>query len=140
MVELISKDEFTGEKLLEIYKQAYYDANLGSDGSIVLVIDGLRVIAKVESAPRFLMTLACGITVKPQATRQQVLEFCNRINDKLIMVRACYPEAASTPVLWLDHCIDTEAGVTAEEMIDETRRFVKIIPSIPPHDTEGLLG
>ena len=139
LVELISKEELTTEKLLDIYRRAYMDAELDTDGDIKLRVEGINVFAKVEPAPRYMMRLYCGFGLKPHATRPQILEFCNRINDKLIMVRAYYPESAPMPVLFLDHYLDTEAGVTAEEIVDETRRFVKVFVSIPPLDTDGIL-
>ena len=74
------------------------------------------------------------------ATREQVLELCNRVNDSLVMIRACYPKIATTPVVYLDYHIDTETGISPEEIIFETRQFQKVAMGIVPLDTDGILA
>jgi hypothetical protein len=86
-----------------------------------------------------MMKLWCLCRANPEATRQDVLELCNRINDRLIMVRASYSEGAQAPVVVFDWYTDTQAGVTGEAIVDETRRFVNIFPAIWPLDTENIL-
>ncbi|HEU0305192.1 MAG TPA: YbjN domain-containing protein [Gaiellaceae bacterium] len=139
VAEVISKEALTTERLLEIYKHAYMDAQIDSDGDVALTIDGFKLFAKVEPEPKFMTAIRCGFSLKPEATREQVLELCNRINDRLILIRASYPEAAPAPMLWLDHYTDTEAGLTAEEVVDLTRRFVTVFASIPPLDTDSIM-
>jgi hypothetical protein len=42
-------------------------------------------------------------------------------------------------VVVFDWYTDTQAGVTGEAIVDETRRFVNIFPAIWPLDTENIL-
>jgi hypothetical protein len=69
-----------------------------------------------------------------------VLELCNRINDGLVMLRASCPAAFRTPALWLDHDLDIESGVTAEDIVSETRRFRTVISAVPAVDLEKVLN
>ncbi len=137
--ELYTKEEFTTEMLDEVYKRAFMDPHVEENGEVKIVVGGVKVYAKVEGDPRFLLRLTAVYGVKPDATRQQVLELCNRVNDKLILVRACYPEIATSPMLWIDHYLDTTAGLTAEEAVDETRRFASVCSGIGMHDVENIL-
>ena len=139
VMELISKEELTQEKLLEIYKQAFIDAHIETD-KVAIVLEGFKMFAVVEPEPRFNMRLWSGFTCKPTATREQVLELCNRVNDSLVMIRACYPKVVTMPVVYLDYYIDTETGISPEEIIFETRQFAKVAMGIVPLDTDGILA
>lgn len=133
---LISKDEFNNELLLEIFRQAFMDPHRDTDGDLYLIIDGIRIYPSADD--RGVMRVYALFGTKPQTTRQQIVELSNRINDGLMFIRACAPAAVPTGLL-LDHYIDTNAGVTALEVVDEVRRFRSLVASIPPLDTENIL-
>jgi hypothetical protein len=138
--ELISKDELTAAKLMELYQHGYFNVSLDPDGEVRLIIDGITMFA-IPEPQRTLLRMRIGLNVKPNATRQQVLELCNRVNDGLIFIRASLPAAmAPRLVLILDHYIDTAAGVTGLEVIDETKRVRSVLNSIPPLDTDHILA
>jgi len=139
VLEVITREELTIPKLLEVYKQAYMPAEIGSDGDLKLELDGMKVFVKVEVEKKILRLYALFGT-KPGTTRQQVLELCNRINDGLVMLRASCPAAFPTPVLWLDHDLDIESGMTAEDIVSETRRFRSVIVAVPGVNTEQILA
>lgn len=139
VLDIISTDDLTIARLTEIYKGAYIDAEVGADGDIKLQLDGLKVFVKVEQTKKILRLYSL-FSAKPGTTRQQMLELCNRINDGLVMVRASCPAAFPQPALWLDHDLDTEAGLTGLEVVDETRRFRTIFLNIPPLDTDHILA
>lgn len=138
-MDVITKDDLTIARLLEIYKGAYMGGEVGADGDIKLEMEGLKVFVKVEPAKKILRMYSL-FGAKPGTTRQQMLELCNRINDGLVMLRASCPAALPQPALWLDHDLDTEAGMTSLEIVDETRRFRTIFTNIPPLDTEHILA
>ncbi len=138
VLEVIGLDELTGSKLLEIYQNAYIDAQLDPDGDIRISLDGLKIFVSVDQGKK-VMRLFTMFGAKPGTARQQLLELCNRINDGLLMIRATYPSALPTPALLLDHYVVTEAGLTGLEIVDETRRFRVVVGSVPPLDTEGIL-
>ncbi len=138
--QLISQQELTATKLLELYQRAYFNASLDPDGEVRLVVDGITMFAIAEPQ-RALLRMRIGLSVKPNATRQQVLELCNRVNDGLIFIRACLPAVIAPRLgLILDHFIDTTAGVTALEVIDETRRVRAVLNSVPPLDTDDIIA
>lgn len=138
VAELISKEDLTGPKLLEIFRAAYMDAHMDADGDVTLVLDGIKLLISVDP-PRSVLRLVALFGVKPGVTRQQLLELCNRINDGLIMLRAAYPASLPQPALMVDHYLVTEAGLSGLEIVDETRRFRTVVTSIPPLDIENIL-
>ena len=138
--EVISKDELTTARLMEIYQSAYFNASADPDGDVRLNVHGITMFTSVDPN-RALLRLWLGLPVKPKATRQQLIEFCNRINDGLVLIRACVPASFEPQLmLLLDHYLDTNAGVTALEVIDETRRVRLVLNSLPPLDTDGVLS
>jgi|SRR5450759_2314433 Putative bacterial sensory transduction regulator len=139
VLDVIAMDDLTVARLTEIYRAAYMNPEVGDNGDIKLQLDGLKVIVKVEPTKKFLRHYLLFGT-KPGTTRQQMLELCNRINDGLVMVRASCPAVFPNPMLWIDHDLDTEAGLTGLEVVDETRRFRTIFASVPPLDTDHILS
>ena len=139
VLEMIGGEELTGHKLLEIFKGAYMDAQLDSDGDVRLALDGIKVLITVDQSRKLVHFISI-FGVKPEATRQQVLELCNRINDRLILIRAAYPAALPSPALMLDHYVVTEAGVSPTEIVDDVRRFRSVISSVPPLNTDDILN
>jgi Putative bacterial sensory transduction regulator len=135
--EIISKDEFTTAKLLEIYNQAYMDADIDEDGEIKLELDGFRLFAAVDSN-RGEMRLFSIFALTPESSPQPCLELCNRINGDLVMIRATLL-TGPPPRLFLDHYLLTQGGVTGRGIVDTTRRFRSLIDAIVPLDTENLL-
>lgn len=137
--ELISKDELTSVKLLEIYQRAYIDASLDSDGEVRLNLDGLTMFA-ISYPDRGLLRFRLGFSIKPNATRQQLIELCNRINDQLIFIRASYPVSMEPGLgVLLDYYLDTTSGVTGHEIINGTRRFRSVVGGLPPLDTDRII-
>lgn len=137
-LEVITREELTIPKLHEVYKQAFMESEIGADGDIKLMLDGIKVFVKIEAEKKILRYYALFGT-KPGTTRMQVLELSNRINDGLVMLRASCPAAFPNPALWLDHDLDIESGMTAEDIVSETRRFRTVISSIPAQDTDHIL-
>jgi hypothetical protein len=138
VLEVITREEMTIPRLHEVYRQAYMNAEIGTDGDIKLELDGVKLFAKVEVEKKILRFYAL-FGIKPGTSRQQVLELCNRINDGLVMLRAACPAAFPEPALWLDHDLDIESGMTAEDIVSETRRFRTVIPAISGVDTENII-
>ena len=138
-LEVITKEEMTIPKLHEVYRQAFMDAEITPEGDIKLQLEGIKVFVKIQPEKKILLFYAL-FGVKPGTTRLQVLELCNRINDGLIILRATVPAALPQPALWLDHDMDIETGMTAEDIVSETRRFRSVIPAMSGMDTENILS
>ena len=114
------------------------DADMDDDGEIRLVLDGAKVFGDVD-AERSLFILKAVWSVQAAASRNQVLELCNRVNDGLIMIRCSLPEVFEEPALFVDFTIDTKGGITGEEIVDATRRFVKLCQGIGRLDEDEIL-
>ena len=137
-LEVITREEMTIPKLHEVYTQAFMHSEIQAGGDIKLELESLKLFVKVQPEKKILSLYAL-FGVKPGTTRLQVLELCNRINDGLVMVRACTPAVFTSPALWLDHDLDIEVGMTADDIVSETRRFRTVIAGVPGMDTEDVL-
>ena len=137
---LIGKDELNNAKIFEVYNNAYMNPEMDTDGEIKVMIDGFKVFAQaLADRPFFVLRAMFGI--KPEATRQQALELANHLNDHMIMIRCCIPDAIDRPSLYIDHFTMTEGGISAEEMIAVTRRFMKVIEDgVFQYDTEHIMS
>ena len=139
VLEVIRNEELSGPRLLEVFRDAYIEGELDSDGDVRLTLDGIKVLVTTDVSRKLLHFITI-FGVRPGATRQQVLELCNRVNDRLILIRAAYPSALPSPAVMLDHYVVTEAGVTADEIVDDVRRFRTVIGSVPPLNTDDILN
>ena len=138
VLEVIGSEELSGRKLLEILREAYIEAEFDTEGDVRVTLDGIKILVTVDVSRKLVHFISI-FGVKPTATRQQVLELCNRINDRLILIRAAYPSALPSPAVMLDHYVVTEAGVSAVEIVDDIRRFRTVLGSVPPLNTEDIL-
>lgn len=136
---LIEKTGLDNNKVLQVYRGAFMDADLDSDGDVRVKVDGLTVLARATSDRPFFVLTAL-FTVKPGASRRQVIDLCNRVNDHMIMIRCSCPEAIEKPVMYVDHWTMTEGGISAEEIVAATRRFASVIfDGFEQYDTESIL-
>jgi hypothetical protein len=137
---LIASEDFTNQGLFEVYHDAQVEVEMDDDGNIRIVYDGVKLRASFDSDRNFLF-INCWWSLKPGFNRAKVLEFCNRFNDRLVMVRCSYPErlgAASS--IYLDYVAVTDGGVTTEEILKATSRFVGVVSVIREHDVDCLLA
>ena len=136
---LIAKEDFNNDKVFEVYQAAFMSPEKQDDGSVKVVIDGMKVFAEaMADRPFFVLRAMFGL--QETASRSQVLELCNRINDHMIMVRCCYPEASPRPLLWFDHFTMTEGGITGEEIIGLTRRMASVVTdAMAGYDKENIV-
>jgi hypothetical protein len=137
---LIAKEELNNAKVYEVYQSAFMNPEMDTDGEVKVMIDGFKVFAQaMQDRPFFVLRAIFGI--KQDASRQQALELCNRLNDKMIMIRCCIPDALPSLALYIDHFTMTEGGISAEEMIAVTRRFMKVIEDgVFQYDTEHIMS
>lgn len=136
---LIEKDAFNDQTLLEVYKNAYMQPTQDDDGRVKLHIDGINMSARAMPDRPFFV-LSTGFGLKDSATRIQSLELCNRVNDNMIMIRCCIPEGVDD-VIYIDHFTMTEGGITGEEIVAATRRFVKVIrDGFSEYDTDDIIN
>jgi len=133
---LISKDEVNTALLQGIFRQAFMDPHHDAEGTLYVTVDGYSIYVQVDArgALRVYMLFA----TKPGTTRQQVIELSNRINETLWFARACSITTRPTDLM-LDHWVDTSAGVTALEVVDEVRRFRSVLTDVPKLDTGSIL-
>ena len=132
---LISRDELSAAALESVFRQAGIDAAVSGQG-VRLAMDGLAITA-TPVAERGYVFLSVVLGINSGTTSEQVLELCNRINEGLAFVTAFLNEGFFQ--LQLCWHLDTAAGVTAEEVVDQARRFRAAVRGAVQKDTEHVL-
>ncbi len=136
---LIPMEEFDNQRLFQVYQSAFMAPMLNASGQIQLVVNGVIILARTTPNPQPFFIVSAMLGFKPDASRLQKLEFCNRVNDKMIMARCCVPEILPEAV-WVDHWTTTEGGITGPEVVGATRRFATVvIDGCRLQDTDHIL-
>jgi len=136
---LIEKNDINNQALLGVFRSAYIDASMDDDGELEVDLDGMRIFVDVSKDKGFLM-LRSMYGLKDDTLRTQALELCNRLNDKMVMVRFCCPAAVDHLILYADHFTVLEGGITGQEIVSLIRRFHSVIQEgIGSNDTEDVL-
>jgi hypothetical protein len=113
--------ELDGSTVKSILDSAYIDCRLDGDGDCV-VDDELRLVATADPARDVFKVFAYFWAT---GTRQQVLEFCQRFNANLIVVKAQMRDSPDSDGQW-PVAIDHERLVFEEERL-EPRTIVKLV-------------
>ena len=132
--------ELDGETLKSIFDAAYVDCAVDEDGNCI-VQDDLTVGVGAEPA-RDLFKLFSYFSTS--GTREQALEFCNRFNLQLVVVRAQVRDEPDSGGQWpvlFDHdrwCFDEER-LDPKGLVRSVRLFQQIVRyGIARFDEDGI--
>lgn len=137
---LIPAEEVTNPKVLDVFNQAFMEAEIDADGDVKVMIDGTKLFFSVTEGKPFLRVFALW-GIKQGKTRMQMLELCNRLNDHMIMVRFCIPDSTREPAMYADHFTMLAGGITPQEIVEIARRFVSVVRGgYGEYDTEDVIA
>jgi hypothetical protein len=120
--------ELDGAALKTIFDAAFIDARLDEDGDCV-VRDDVTLITMVDPDKDLFKVYAFFPT---SGTREQALEFCNRFNLHLVVVRAQVRDTADSERKWVvifdyDRLVFEEERIEAGTIVKMVRRFEAIV-------------
>jgi hypothetical protein len=121
-------NEIDGAVLKSIFDAAYVDCRLDSDGDCI-VRDELTLFASADPARDVFKVSAFFWTT---GTREQAVEFCQRFNSNLIVVKAQVrdqPDADGQWAILIDHdrLVFEEERIEPRTIVKLTRRFQFIV-------------
>jgi hypothetical protein len=135
----IAKADLTNQKVFDIYQAAFMEPEMNDNGEVRLRVNGLAIWAEVSDKGFFV--LKTGFPLKEEATREQAVDLANAINDGMVMVRCCVPAKAPAAFIWFDHWTMLEGGISAEEIVAATWRFVRVLADgVSGFDTEKIVA
>lgn len=133
---IIPEAELTTARIHSILRDAEFKVSIDDDGDALVVSKGeeLWVRGDVEKSRIYLMAYR---VFRDNVESGEKLGLVNVINDELVMIRACVTERQDR--LWLDYSFPTEAGMTAEQISNTTKRFVSLLATINRKDKGDIL-
>ena len=120
--------DLDGPMLKAIFDTAFMDCRIDSDGDCV-VSDDITLIATADPGKDALKVYAFFPT---SGTREQALEFCNRFNLRLVVVRAQVRDTPDSDGQWTvifdyDRLVFEEERLEARIIVKTVRRFEAIV-------------
>lgn len=120
--------ELDGPTLKGIFDAAFIDAHVDDDGDCV-VRDDMTLIAGADPGKEHFKVYALFPT---SGTREQALEFCNRFNLHMVVVRAQMRDRPDSDGQWsvifdYDRLVFEDERVEARSIVKTVRRFEAIV-------------
>jgi len=120
--------ELDGATLKGIFDAAYVDCRVDDDGDCI-VRDDITVVTAADPAKD---TLKCYAFFPTSGTREQALEFCNRFNMRMVVVRAQLPDQPDSDGQWTvifdyDRLVFEDERIEARTIVKTVRRFEAIV-------------
>jgi hypothetical protein len=133
--EFLSSDGMTVEVLKQIFDEAYMETSIDSDGDLVIK-DGYRCFLRPDPDGRLLA--ACSIFgAKEGASPQAKLEYVNRVNDQVKVIRASVMKDGR---YFFDYYVPIEGGITKKAVVLAVRRFLSCLSSAMSQDTDNVVS
>lgn len=136
--DFLFEDQVSTEKVLSLFRQAYFQVEVMSEHRLRLVMDfGMRLSVTVD-ADRKLITYSTSYSLREDAPMEAKVAFVNRVNDGVIFVRFAVHDATT---LWIDYQLPFDGGVASAAVIGALRRYARIAyQSIGQYDTDRVVG
>src|SRR5262245_3229765 len=120
--DLITPENLSKEVLKAIFEEALMKTSFDTAGDLQ-VSETLDCLVLPSDSKDRLRLLAI-FTFAPQVSPQQRLEFVNQVNSEFILIRATV--GAKNDLLFFDHDILVQGGITKQALILATKRFLSI--------------
>ena len=137
---LLAPENVTVQELHKFFKAALFDAEFDKDGDLLIKDGGMKTFVLVDK-DRQSITFISVWPLKASVSELAKLQFLNRLNDKLIMVRFCMPRPTT---LWCDYVLQYGGGVTPFMVVNSYRTFAKVVKgaaaTMDPNDIIGTDG
>jgi hypothetical protein len=134
-------NQLDGPALKGVFDAAFIEARVDGDGDCI-VVDDLTLVVSADPEKELLKLYAF---FPSSGTREQALEFCNRFNERLIMVRAQVRQSQKAAGQWTvifdyDRLVFEDERIEARTIVKTARRFQAIVRNgIARYDEEGIL-
>ncbi len=132
--------ELDGPTLKGIFEAAFIDARVDEDGDCI-VRDDMTLLATADPGKEHFKVCAFFST---SGTREQALEFCNRFNLHLVVVRAQVRDTPDEDGQWAvvfdyDRLVFEDERLEARAIVKTARRFEAIVRSgISQYDEDKI--
>ena len=137
MSDIISADEMNNEKIHTLFKAAYMKPEYDSDGDVrIKGPSGFHQIISVDGEKQLIKYMSM-FGLKENRSREEKLEFVNKLNDGVVFSRFSMPR---DDVLLSDYFLAYEEGITPLQILSSMKWFDKVtIGAIKAYDESDLV-
>lgn len=123
--DLLHEHDVTPATLLRLFRQAYVPVESQPGERLVITTDtGVRLQVMLDDDRR-LVLFSATYALAPGVPLADKLAFVNRVNDRVVFVRF---SLLSENVLYVDHQLPYDCGVTAAAVMGCVRRIGRLAP------------
>jgi hypothetical protein len=133
--ELLLPQDVNSAALKQLFDDAYMETSIDTDGD-VRIKDRYSCFLHPDSDGR-LIALYAIFGTQPEAQLPAKLEFVNRVNDKVKLVRA---SVTGDGRYLLDYYIPVDGGITKKAVVLATRRFLTCIEAAMDEDSGNVVA
>ncbi len=133
--DIVQPEDVSKDMLLSLFRAAYMDVSLDSDGDIMLK-DVYRSWVFPSNDGR-LIRLMSQFNVNPKASHADKLAYVNKVNDEIVLIRACVTANGS---IRYDYHISVQGGTTRQGIVMAVKRFYSTLNTALEQDDRHVLG
>lgn len=131
--ELITTENVSPEMVKAALDQAYMNAVIDKDGSI-MIQEQFKIWLNFDKSGRYIQ-LRTAFRIKDGASRSALLDYANGINYDLIVLRTYLGETSVV----MDHYVWLEGGITRKNLIMSVKMFFSIVDAALDKASDDLL-
>jgi hypothetical protein len=133
--EIVHPNDISKEMLQSVYENAYMETSFDADGDLKVKETYSAYILPQADGKR--IRLMCQFRTNPKSSAQDRINFANKINDKLILIRAYVLENG---IVGFDYYIVVEGGTTKRNIIMTTKLFHTLLDGAIQQDEKNVLA
>jgi hypothetical protein len=133
--ELLLPEDVNSASVKKVFDDAYMETSLDSDGD-VRIKDRYSCFLRADPDGR-LIALYAIFGTNPAAQQPAKLEYVNRVNDQVKLIRA---SVMGDGRYFFDYYIPIEGGITKKAIVMATRRFLGCIQAAMEQDTGNVVS
>ncbi len=133
--DLVLPEHVNPEMLRQLFADAYMDATIDKDGD-TLIVETYRSYVVPTLEGKWLRVYAV-FGANPDAAPDDKLEYSNKVNQDLIIVRA-YVEASGR--FTFEHYLPIEGGITRKAIVLAVRRFHRLLEAAIRKDDKNVMS
>lgn len=140
--EIVSSENLSLQLLMDLFKSAYFTFEHVEGNNFFRVREGsVGINVAIDEGSKRYINFASLFVINKQKTHAQRVEYINRVNEKLIFIRA---ETMSNPsgeeFIGFDYFLWVEGGATRRNIISAFKEFTQAVRTALSLDTEGIFG
>lgn len=133
--QIVLPEQVSPEMLNKLFTDAFMDASIDKDGD-VQVVETYRSYVVPGNENKWLRVYAV-FGANAEASLEDKMEFVNRINADLVIVRA-YVD--STGRFIFEHYLPIEGGITEKALVLAVRRFHRLLEAAIRKDEKNVIS